>query len=38
MSPILHDILVGLSLCADCFAVSLCTGMTTANYNNIAIY
>jgi putative Mn2+ efflux pump MntP len=31
MSPILHDILVGLSLCADCFAVSLCTGMTTAN-------
>ena len=31
MAPILHDILVGLSLCADCFAVSLCTGMTTAN-------
>ena len=28
MSPILNDILVSLSLCADCFAVSLCSGMT----------
>lgn len=33
MSPILHDILVGLSLCADCFAVSLCTGMTEKKQN-----
>ncbi|MBR1501614.1 MAG: manganese efflux pump [Bacteroidales bacterium] len=33
MSPILHDILVGLSLCADCFAVSLCTGMTGKKQN-----
>ena len=33
MAPILHDILVGLSLCADCFAVSLCTGLSGKDQN-----